>query len=244
MAATSIESLVTCSICFEVFTKPKTLPCDHSFCLHCLAKIAAVDITDADVPDTSRGLKITCPICKAPFFYDTVSEVKESLILKQLIDAHSPCPEELEGIKCSCSKLATLRCLDCITSKCKSCLQLNDNNCIKNHFVCKIGKYESSEYLCLHHEIGLDYYCKDCGTPACIDCCFTSHPDHMILTVTSQAKSHEKYMQSYKDLLVRYNSSSEGIKFIHLNQISFKVVILTNDETTASSHMDCYRNEV
>ena len=30
------DEQLTCSICLEQYTKPKTLPCHHSFCLNCI----------------------------------------------------------------------------------------------------------------------------------------------------------------------------------------------------------------
>ena len=45
----------SCSVCLEVFTDPKVLPCCHTFCLKCLEKTARTAQT--------RG-EITCPLCR------------------------------------------------------------------------------------------------------------------------------------------------------------------------------------
>ena len=44
-----------CSVCLELFTDPKVLPCCHTFCLECLKKTATREKT--------RG-QITCPKCR------------------------------------------------------------------------------------------------------------------------------------------------------------------------------------
>ena len=35
-ALKKLEEQLTCPICLEQFTNPKSFPCFHSFCLHCL----------------------------------------------------------------------------------------------------------------------------------------------------------------------------------------------------------------
>ena len=44
-----------CSVCLELFTEPKILPCCHTFCLECLKKTASRKRTEG---------KITCPKCR------------------------------------------------------------------------------------------------------------------------------------------------------------------------------------
>ncbi|KAJ8038448.1 RING finger protein nhl-1 [Holothuria leucospilota] len=48
-----VQMSVICAICLEVWTRPKTLPCDHVFCEECLEKIS-----------TSNGRWIRCPECR------------------------------------------------------------------------------------------------------------------------------------------------------------------------------------
>ncbi|XP_078660708.1 tripartite motif-containing protein 2-like [Branchiostoma floridae x Branchiostoma belcheri] len=43
---------LSCSICLELFTRPKVLPCGHIFCQDCLQDLA------------SRKLPLLCPICR------------------------------------------------------------------------------------------------------------------------------------------------------------------------------------
>ena len=51
----SLENLLQCAICFETFTVPKKLQCDHTFCEQCLQ-----DLFNArGQPDN-----LTCPTCR------------------------------------------------------------------------------------------------------------------------------------------------------------------------------------
>ncbi|XP_019613545.1 PREDICTED: tripartite motif-containing protein 3-like [Branchiostoma belcheri] len=49
---THFKEELSCSICLELFTRPKVLPCGHIFCQDCLHDLA------------SRQLPLLCPICR------------------------------------------------------------------------------------------------------------------------------------------------------------------------------------
>ena len=53
----NLHEEVSSSVCMNTFTDPKTLPCLHSFCLHCLS-IRGIQRTSG-LHDT-----ITCPQCQ------------------------------------------------------------------------------------------------------------------------------------------------------------------------------------
>ncbi|XP_066300818.1 tripartite motif-containing protein 3-like [Branchiostoma lanceolatum] len=49
---TQIREELSCSICLDLFTRPKVLPCQHTFCQDCLQDLA------------SRRVPLQCPICR------------------------------------------------------------------------------------------------------------------------------------------------------------------------------------
>ena len=51
----NLHDELCCSVCMNTFTDPKTLPCLHSFCLHCLRGIHRT---------SGRHDMITCPECR------------------------------------------------------------------------------------------------------------------------------------------------------------------------------------
>ncbi|XP_055957740.1 E3 ubiquitin-protein ligase rnf8-like [Patella vulgata] len=66
------DRYLTCSICYEVFTEPKTLPCLHSFCEKCLSDY--IFSFDQSLMEDARQLRdkyLTCSIC-----YDVFTEPK------------------------------------------------------------------------------------------------------------------------------------------------------------------------
>ena len=36
------EDQLTCSVCLDQYTNPKTLPCHHSFCLGCIKRVPVI----------------------------------------------------------------------------------------------------------------------------------------------------------------------------------------------------------
>lgn len=62
-----MEEQLTCSICSELFIKPTTLNCMHTFCLHCI--------------NVWTKKRKECPICRTP-----VNSMNTSLVLDNFID--------------------------------------------------------------------------------------------------------------------------------------------------------------
>jgi len=54
----SIRELLDCPICLEVLQNAKSLPCIHTFCLHCLEDYWK---------DKEAGQQVFCPVCRGPF---------------------------------------------------------------------------------------------------------------------------------------------------------------------------------
>ena len=52
-----LEEQLTCDVCLGYFTNPKTLPCLHSFCQHCLEALPL---------DKKNEKYISCPTCRHP----------------------------------------------------------------------------------------------------------------------------------------------------------------------------------
>ena len=50
------EADLKCTVCLELFTEPKVLPCCHTFCKKCLEGI---------LEKTEEKAKLVCPQCRA-----------------------------------------------------------------------------------------------------------------------------------------------------------------------------------
>ena len=111
-----LEGLLTCSVCLEFFTNPKTLPCHHSFCQVCLENLPQ---------ETPRSL--SCPTCRrrtdlpnggaaalsAAFYLDKCREIYSQM---------------KKGVSCNnCGENnATGYCQKCHQSLCTKCIGLHN----------------------------------------------------------------------------------------------------------------------
>jgi len=53
-----LDDMTECSICTEVFTDPRVLPCIHTFCLQCLLNYGK---------ESARRGRMHCPMCRKMF---------------------------------------------------------------------------------------------------------------------------------------------------------------------------------
>jgi len=53
-----LDDITECTICTEVYTDPRVLPCGHTFCLKCLV---------AWSKDRQPGDQLSCPLCRKLF---------------------------------------------------------------------------------------------------------------------------------------------------------------------------------
>ena len=73
---------ITCSICMEIYTDPRALPCLHTFCYTCLNNI---------IENTTLGYgkKLPCPLCKEKHVFDRemkASTFRQDFRIKNMID--------------------------------------------------------------------------------------------------------------------------------------------------------------
>ena len=117
-----IEEEITCSICGDLFTDPKTIPCLHTFCKQCIEKSIESNKKMASV--------ICCPLCRAALPQDyEISSVPTNFNINRLIEIFGKRKEAgkslaLKEIKCSSCENgleAVTWCMDCEDSLCEHC---------------------------------------------------------------------------------------------------------------------------
>lgn len=127
------DALVTCPMCFNVFDSPRTLLCNHSFCLSCIR---------GHCNDNVSAFKSFCPLCKENFQVPSngVEDLQCDVHLQRLVDFRkSSCSSSekmnissdevnvlsrrLRGVYCEKhgQQLTTSHCFGCQENICSQC---------------------------------------------------------------------------------------------------------------------------
>ena len=80
MTEAAISLMLECPICQDQFLDPRVLPCQHTFCIHCLKKIRDSQSTTESIP---------CPVCRATYHSSTtgIDNLPKNIFGANLIDS-------------------------------------------------------------------------------------------------------------------------------------------------------------
>ena len=189
--ATSLFSAVVpvslkCSVCLELFSDPRVLPCFHTYCLKCLQGLVS-----------DRKSVLTCPQCRARHEIpkrDVTNFLCDISILPELEIAKADTIKKEEtkicGL-CTSGEVAVGYCQDCGEYLCECChgpvhkkIKL-----FSTHDITSIEEIKSSPVithtikqpaLCpCHSEHKLEVFCKTCDRAVCSMCMLeTTHKGH------------------------------------------------------------------
>ena len=119
VAIKQLQEQLTCSICLDIYKRPKMLPCHHSFCAECLKEI----------PFTSKGEStgglLHCPVCRHPAespqgdashfpaAFMAVSMLELYNVMRSQKENASLCPEHRRPLEARCHTCEKFVCLEC-----------------------------------------------------------------------------------------------------------------------------------
>ncbi|XP_065923467.1 E3 ubiquitin-protein ligase TRIM56-like isoform X2 [Magallana gigas] len=211
VTSTITEEFLTCSICFEIYKDPKTLPCLHSFCKDCINNLRQEKAGKNSIP---------CPICREVFQLPTegANDLKTNFCLKNLIDFVTS-TKEVKKI-CSFCRIkgenidATYLCLTCNDLLCPECgdHRHRSTTLTLNHRVVSLAEVTAGKHNkeirskqqipCSKHEgEDLRFFCETCDVPVCRDCIVLGHQNHKCLAPTDARKHMDENLNSLMDLL-------------------------------------------
>ena len=189
MAEAAISLMLECPICQEQFTEPRVLPCQHTFCLHCLGKIREHQSTTESIP---------CPVCRATYHLSTagIDALPKNIFAANLIDivrqddvqvqAGSGASNTENRQLCTletdeCSQPATVYCDICDVYMCEQCeLSHKNSKFTRKHKTMAITQATTRDrkpFCSKHPSIPLDIFCKDCNLIICSSC-LSDHEGH------------------------------------------------------------------
>ena len=201
----NLREEVSCSVCSDIFTDPKHLPCLHSFCLHCLKEWHR----------TSHGRDtIRCPKCQAVSRIPESGDLKDlptSFYVNGLIDVLAIKECKSSQVKCgNCDKKSseTSYCFQCCVFWCEECvIGHNIIRSNKDHRVLALKDFQDKDYedvlkrpvFCAkqrHEKEELKYFCKNCETPVCQSCINLDHSGHSFKHIEEEAERQKIEMKS------------------------------------------------
>ena len=183
-----IEKEITCSICGDLFTDPKTISCLHTFCKQCIEKSIESNKRMASI--------VCCPLCRTPLAREDISSVPTNFTINRLVEifgkrkeaGKSLAPKELRCGSCEEGSPAVMWCIECENSLCKCCTNAHQRmKAFKAHAIVAVEDFLKNPKLVLstpekpevcksHNKQSLDLYCKTCSCLICRDCTLKDHP--------------------------------------------------------------------
>ena len=188
----NLKEQVTCSICLDTYTKPKTIACLHTFCCECLEKHALT---------SQRQGKFRCPQCQEDVgvpegnrFDNFPTSFLHNSLLSLLAVRQSG---DGSGISCgNCRKKSaeTSYCFECGRFMCPDCVNAHEllrNVAFEGHKVTPVKQFQAQDYEALlkrqsfctqqYHEREVTrFYCLECQTCVCQICINTDHKNHNV----------------------------------------------------------------
>ncbi len=221
-----LEKEITCAICQEHYTDPKTLPCLHCYCKQCVLQLAL---------RIGQGKPFPCPECRK----DTVlpeggveqlqSDFKLNR-LKSMYFKHKKALSKQVGCEiCNAKDIAEAFCHQCDKFACKNCVHNHSvmSAVFEGHECVPIEQLQilQSEQLlpkhpepkkCSVHKKKLKIFCFDCNKLICRDCTVKDHRDHNIEFNNVAADDKKKqFLETLKPLKEVKESLSQSIKDVN-----------------------------
>ena len=265
-SGTGNDELTSCPICFETFTKPKFLPCLHSFCEGCISTFI---VSAFDKDSSSKG--INCPICRSfvpkPGHVDS-GKWAEYLPVNHLLVSIIDFNNAKKGSK-NChicerenkTKSAHVWCVDCREAMCEFCEHQHKRfKQIENHKIVTLTDLDSTEtpipsgdMYCLDHpDKRVEAYCSDHSVVCCISCVTIKHRKcDSVGTIEDAAKSLrnsdeinklEKSFNNMSETLTNMEKDrAENLKGIESETNKIRNTILKLYDN-ASKHLESLKN--
>ena len=203
-ALKKLEEQLTCAICLDLYTNPKTLPCLHSFCQQCLKGIP--------LDPQGDNYFISCPTCRHhiqlpqqtgttefPAAFQ-INNFKEVYNLMTKVSGH----QQVTCDNCTTTN-ATGYCKECAKFLCQECIDVHKKWApIADHKITSLDEVATSafkllpvkkEMKCSTHNKRLKIFCGTCEELICQDCTVRIHRDHDYDLVSDCYPNHNEKLK-------------------------------------------------
>ena len=251
-----IEEEITCSICGDLFTDPKTIACLHTFCKRCIEKSIESNKKMASI--------VCCPLCRAPLPRDDMSSVPTNCTINRLVEIFGKRKEagktlvnkELKCSTCVDGLTAVTWCIECENSLCRQCNDAHQRmKAFRSHTTVAIEEFVKNPKLVLstpekpeacksHNKQPLDLYCRTCSSLICHYCTLKDHPrethnfDFIDDVVDEERETIKQATIPLKQLLERVRN---GIKRIEESETEVDIESEANRGKIQGAYSEIYK---
>lgn len=205
----SLNDILECSVCKDVFEDARMLPCIHSFCLKCLKEM---------LNRCDSGNAITCPMCRSEFPLNEngveglhknffLMRLKETMVIVNSTSAvNSSCDIcRRNSVAAEEPPNAEMYCSDCRERLCSGCCISHIRNVSdRKHTLMAISDNPEREvelepgasvYCDSHKQHPINLYCLKCREVLCAMCFIEKHPNHERKPITDASQMFRDQIQ-------------------------------------------------
>ena len=210
---------LSCPVCYQLFKKPKYLPCHHSYCENCLEKMQVQS-------------KIICPECRQEAIVPPggVKDLDNNFFINRLVDEFILKRKVEGGAEVKCDECGgedpvVAFCPDCTLFLCYVCNEYHKRSIkSRGHGIVPLTELKSKKdvaiqpkpkaMMCREHDIELLFYCETCDQLVCMYCTVKDHNGHNHDTVK---KMVDKHRQELKKITAPVEEIIRGLSDTHDN---------------------------
>ena len=224
----NLQKHVTCSICLDTYTNPKTIACLHTFCCHCLEGHARI---------SARNGKFRCPECQVEMnlpeanrFDKLPTSFHHNSLLSVLGVRQVGDGSEISCGICKKTSLEISYCFDCeklMCSDCKNAHELFKNAAFQGHKVTPVKQFQDKDYEAMlkrqsfcsqqyHEREPTRFYCTECEMCVCQICINTTHKLHGVEPLEKAADNAKSEIltlaETMEERITTWNASIRQIE--------------------------------
>ena len=205
----NLKKHVTCSICLDTFTDPKTIACFHTFCCECLKQYAL---------KTQRGGQFRCPECQTQVDIPERNDFKKlptGFLQTRLLELLAVQQSEISCANCRKKSAEPSCCFNCGTFLCPDCVNAHEvlrNVAFEGHQVTPVKQFQTEDYETLlkrqsfcpqrYHEREVTrFFCLECQICVCQLCIVTDHGSHALEPLDKAADGEKAKVMAEAELL-------------------------------------------
>ena len=219
----NLKEHVTCSICLDTYTKPKTIACLHTFCCECLERHALTN---------QKQEFYRCPECHAQIripegkrFDNLPSSFLHNSLLSLLAVRRSSEGSEISCGTCQKKSAEINYCFECEKFMCPDCVKAHEvfrDTIFQEHKVTPVRQFQATDYEALlrrhsfcsekyHEKEVTKFFYVGCQSCVCQVCIATDHKSHYVVPLEKAADDEKANIIARAQLVKEKKEVCRGV---------------------------------